>query len=199
MTHKRTNGLYGITLTNTNKYTCSNCSSTETYIKIRNKRGTPVWHIRNGNRLCEKCYNKLVHTPKYKKKIHDKNNPQRIVFCGKTYHLSFKLPRDRCEICGVTRKEMDIHRHHYFYCRIMIWCCTIPVCNSCHMKMKRKERRRDHSNTTCLICNSKTTYFNRNGNYYNWYAYKDGFICLNCYAKVRYKEKSSINDSYSTE
>ena len=185
MTHKRTNGLY-IELTNKNEYTCSNCGSDKTYIKIRNNRGTPVWHIHNGNRLCRKCYEKLIHAPKYRKKHNEEQKQYRLSFGGIHLSLSFILPRDRCDICGISKGQgLKIDRHHYFYCVIMPWSMTIPICSKCHAKITHEGKVRVKSTIrTCLIC-KKTDNYKKIP-----HKYENGYICNTCHIRLKYGKKN---------
>lgn len=177
---KTDNRLYGIKLTNTNKHICSKCSSTETYIKIRNNRGSPVWYfLDNGDRVCSRCYNRLIVYPKHGKRHNKRLMDYRLDYCGINLLLSFPLPRDKCEVCSVTRKDRLIHRHHYFYCIIMPWACTISICNSCHSKITNKERSRiPIPDRTCLICKKIGSYKKIN------YKHKQGYICHTCYSRI---------------
>jgi hypothetical protein len=186
---KKTNGLYGITLTNNIEYICSNCGSNKTYIYIKNNRGSPCWHFHNGNRLCSRCYYRLISTPKRRKGYNDEQKKYLVAFCGIRLSLSFQLPRDICEICGITKGQgMKIHRHHYFYCRILPWSMTISVCNSCHSKITESEKgkvRVKSATRTCLICN-------RIDNYKKIpHKYENGYTCSSCCHKMRRKMKKS--------
>ena len=166
---------------------CSICGSDKTFIRIRNNRGVSCWYNHNGKKICQKCYQKSRNRLDKSRKPND----YVITFCGKNAYLSFRLPREICEICGVTKKERKIDRHHYFYLVIMKWACTISVCHECHMRIEPNRRSgKDHSNTVCLICSSKTTYLDKKNNYYRWYEYKNGFICNNCYNKIKYRRNN---------
>lgn len=194
MTFKKTNGLYGITLTNDKKYTCSNCSSTETYISIRKGRGTPIWHNYNGNKLCNKCYQKLVSAPKYRKKHNERLKSYRLDYIGINLYLSFILPKDKCEICGILKGQgKKIDRHHYFYCRIMPWVCTMSVCNSCHGNITNENERirKNVYDRICLLCNTDNPTKNKKGKPI-WLRYENGHICIKCYEKLRYQKKKKM-------
>lgn len=122
----------------TNKDTiCSNCGSNETYIRIRNGKGYPMWYNYNNGKICHKCHNTLVVNIKYKRL---KLKSRRLSFKGIDTDLSFDLPREKCEVCDITKKHRKIDRHHYFYCIIMPWACTISICTSCHGKISVKNK-----------------------------------------------------------
>lgn len=118
---------------------CINCGSKETYIRVRNGKGYHSWYNYKDGKICGKCHSKLV--VNINRDRHKKYDGREIRFCGTNITLSFILPREKCEICGITRKESLIHRHHYFYCRIMIWACTISLCNSCHQKIDKTGKK----------------------------------------------------------
>jgi len=134
------NKLY-ILISEYNKHTiCAICGSNETYIQIRNGRGTPQWNNYKDGKICSRCHHKL-YEPKEKKKLRNKNNSKyRLDYCGINLLLSFQLPRNICEVCGKTKKEIKIDRHHYFYIRIMPWACTISICGTCHQNITHKGR-----------------------------------------------------------
>lgn len=55
--------------------------------------------------------------------------------------------------------------------------------HSKHSTITNNERiykRKDHSNTICLLCNSKETYANKKTNYPYWHRFKDNYICNRC-------------------
>lgn len=162
--------------------TCFLCGSNKTTIQIRRNRGTPVWHNYENNKICNRCYDKLISklNPEKKKIRNKKNSIYRLSFLGLHLFLSFELPKDICELCNKTKDEVLIHRHHYFYCRIMPWACTIPICNICHAKITNTGTIKVKSTTrTCLICN-KTDYYKKIPN-----KYENGYICQKCYDKLR--------------
>ncbi len=95
---------------------CLICKTDKTHIKIRKGKGSPVWYNYKDSKICQNCYNKLT---KYPKTLNDKKSLYRLDYCGINLFLSFQLPKESCEICNITKKDRIIHRHHYFYCRIM--------------------------------------------------------------------------------
>jgi 5-methylcytosine-specific restriction endonuclease McrA len=50
-----------------------------------------------------------------------------------------------------------------------------------HMQIHMKK---DMSKRLCLICQSDKTYLGKDG-YYKWYKYKNGFVCMKCFRKIR--------------
>lgn len=121
---------------------CVVCNSSYTYIAIdkRSGIGYPFWITHKDGKICKKCYNKLKSNIKYK---YIRYKYRHLFFCGIRLFLSFELPRDKCEICNKNKddvKKMD--RHHYFYCRIMPWACTISVCGICHQSIIHKKKNR---------------------------------------------------------
>lgn len=188
---KRTNGLF-IPLTNDIQNICANCGSDKTYVQIRNGRGTPFWHNHEGKKWCSRCYNNFIAAPKYRKQNNKKSIAYRLEYLGTNLFLSFKLPKDKCEICGVTKEQgKKIARHHYFYCRIMPWSCTISICNSCHSTVTHKGKIKvDSVNRICLICN-KTDYYTKIPN-----RYEDGYICKICYNRINYHKRKKSSRYY---
>ena len=58
-----------------------------------------------------------------------------------------------------------------------------PMYRKLHQYIHRKGIKLiDHSNTVCLLCNSKTTSLNNKG-YPMWNKYENGYICDKCYKK----------------
>lgn len=45
--------------------------------------------------------------------------------------------------------------------------------------------RKDMSKRFCLLCKSTKTHVRKIGTG-NWYRHKDGFICMNCYVRIKY-------------
>lgn len=115
---------------------CSICNSNKTSVIVRNNRGSPLWLNYKGGKICVNCNNKLK---KYPKELNLKKTKYRLDYKGINLFLSFQLPREKCELCGILKdkKGKNIHRHHYFYIRIMPWACTISICSSCHTKITR--------------------------------------------------------------
>jgi|SRR5687768_16153226 len=172
------NKKLGLLLTTNNiENICIICGSNETYTRKGSK--TPLWLNYKDGKICKKCYNKLVvDTKKYDR---SRLKYRRLHFCGIGLLLSFELYRDKCEICGITKDKTDrIERHHYFYCVIMPWCCTIAICRSCHAKITHKGVIRVESTTrTCLIC-GKIGNYKRIG-----FKYKNGYVCNSHYMKIK--------------
>lgn len=168
---------------------CSNCGSEKTHIT---KEGWEQWYHRKDDYnklLCCSCYWKIYPQPKEDKRKHWNNiKNNRLDFCGVNIILSFPLPRDICEVCDITKKERRIDRHHYFYCRIIPWACTISICKKCHGKITNKGKIKSKSTIrTCLICNRTDSYKKIH------YKYKDGHICSGCYQKlIRNNKKSQV-------
>jgi hypothetical protein len=46
----------------------------------------------------------------------------------------------------------------------------------------------DMSDRVCLLCNSKKTLIDKRTNRPSWMKYENGFICIYCYEKLRYKK-----------
>ncbi len=170
------------TLTNNIENICIECGNNKTYIKIRNGRGSPVWYNYKGGKICQNCYSRIVLAPKHNKKNNEKLKWYRLDYMGINLLLSFELPRNRCEVCGILKGQgQKIHRHHYFYCVIMPWACTISICNSCHTKITHEGKVRVKSTIrTCLICHITDNYKKIP------YKYESGYICDNCDSKNRY-------------
>lgn len=51
-----------------------------------------------------------------------------------------------------------------------------------------KFAKKDMSNRYCLLCNEKT-YIDKNG-HEHWFIYKDGFICMKCNQKRKYRKNN---------
>lgn len=187
MSKKRHNLLF-IIISDYNKDTkCYICGSKETYIQVRNGKGSPIWHNIEHGKICNKCHKKWFVTSEYRKQSNEKNKKYRLDYLGINLFLSFELPKNSCEICGISKNQgKKIDRHHYFYCRIMPWACTISVCSSCHTKIGNTGKIRVNSITrVCLLCG-------KNDNYKQiCNKYKDGYICKICYNKnLRIKLKN---------
>ena len=101
---------------------------------------------------------------------------KRICFKDKRIQLSHE---PRTGICSLCRKQGLTHIHHINYHDSNPLKDTIELCVSCH-NMQRKK----YLDRICLNCGSNKTYL-RKENWYSWYKYKDGWICKNCYKKLR--------------
>ena len=100
-----------------------------------------MWYTYENGKICHKCHNRLVVNTKYK---HNKLKSRRITFQGLDIDLTFDLSREKCEMCGITKDNTKkIDRHHYFYCIIMPWACTISICSSCHQKTHKKIQKNE--------------------------------------------------------
>ena len=68
----------------------------------------------------------------------------------------------------------------------MPWACTIALCNSCHSTTHSPII--DMSGRSCKLCGIK--YEERfESNRRRWCGYEDGFICLRCVYKSRFRVK----------
>lgn len=123
-----------------NKNVCFINSLHETYIK---KNGKLQWHKYNGNRICHKCYNKLVHVPKYTLVNNHKNNliyhPRRLTFKNKRILLETNPRTGYCSQCSnniFDRSCKRTHIHHIQYHEDDPLKDTVELCASCHNKKK---------------------------------------------------------------
>lgn len=131
-------------ITNKNNYRkClffNECSTEETKIT---KKWRLLWYRYNDCYICNRHYDILVRDKEKRKKQFENYSKRIINFLGKRIMLSFDIRKGICERCG--KKDGDkfingkgkiskvlTHIHHYFYIPIMVWCCTIELCNSCH-------------------------------------------------------------------
>ncbi len=116
-----------------------------------------------------------------------------------------------------SNKQGYVYEHIYFYEQYHK-CCLLPwgvvhhiepvtkdYCNNMpwnlqgmmhgqhsiyHNKGKEKiGNRKDHSNTVCLLCNSKKTYLKYNKTP-EWFHHKNRYICKKCYDKKYHKFKT---------
>lgn len=172
---------------------CSNCGSNKTLIEIYNNKSIARWYHNKDDYnklLCCSCYWKIYPQPKnQRRKNWNRIKNRRLDFCGITIILSFELPREICEICGITRKLKRIDRHHYFYCIIMPWACTTSICKKCHGRISQsKIKQKNMSNRKCSICGSNETEINAK-NVPHWYGKsEDSLKCKKCYIKERRKK-----------
>ncbi len=54
-----------------------------------------------------------------------------------------------------------------------------------HHNLGKQKPKKNHGNRTCLLCNSNKTIMDKKQGYEMWYKYKDGFVCVKCYKKLK--------------
>jgi hypothetical protein len=130
------------------KYSCYSCGSNTTYIRpsySRTKKPTEMWtfNVDKDDKiigcLCKKCYDHFFKNRPNLKEVNRNYQERCIDYLGLHILLSFKLTRDKCEVCGAS--NCKIERHHYFYLRTMPWACTMQLCTKCHNKTKSSKWR----------------------------------------------------------
>ena len=144
---------------------CANCGGATTY--LHRIRGYEVWHIRNNQFWCHKCFNKtrmkemlqkgIYKHKKYTKEEMRERNARRIRFQNKYPHLKINPRKYQCSICcnkigdeyinckGEIAKTKKIDLHHITYHDNDFLKDTIEMCASCHTKESRrmlKEKRK---------------------------------------------------------
>lgn len=159
------------------KYTCFLCGSRTTLLRDGKYER---WYNYQNNKICQDCFTKTKEKKKdpNSKKRNDRHNKNRLLFKNIRVLLDWNPRTDICSHCGKYDNKTNMH-HALGYYIIFPWYGTIELCYSCHAI---EEHGVDHSNTVCLLCDSKTTYRKKDGRY-DWLSYKDGYICKKCYMK----------------
>jgi hypothetical protein len=126
------------------KRICAACDSTETYVY---RNGREQWHIHDGYRLCQKCFDYYVHNPAWNKETSEKwnpiNGPKHMFFISKIMILEERILKGICELCGNIKgkncKKTDMH--HIDYHEDDPTKDTIELCSSCHGKESRLQKK----------------------------------------------------------
>ena len=116
------------------KMDCYSCGSNTTPL---DKNGYTQWlnnYDNDGNRLCNRCANRLIWNRLYREKWNPINDPKKLRFKGKRILLKYSTRKGLCERCGAIKGQgcKQTHRHHWFYLVIMPWACTEELCVRCH-------------------------------------------------------------------
>ena len=82
-------------------------------------------------------------------------------------------------------KNMDVHHINYIVDDNRLINLQL-ISKKEHIKIHHPKK--DHSNTVCLVCNSKTTYTRGNSSP-RWSVYKNGYRCRKCEAREYNKKK----------
>lgn len=78
---------------------CIRCDSDQTSIST-GRYPRPRWYKYNDGYLCNKCYMKIIHDPKWRKITSDRYNPRHMLFKDKIISLNVNPRKGICQICG---------------------------------------------------------------------------------------------------
>jgi len=135
------------------KKICLNCKSETTYV---NNQGRVYWYNHKGQKLCQKCYMKIIHNPRWSERMHQKylDTPKEFLQIRDSRRLKFrnkrilvdKNPRTgTCKIChkkigdeyinsrGQLAKIKRTNIHHVQYHNDDPLRDTEERCVSCHV------------------------------------------------------------------
>lgn len=97
-----------------------------------------------------------------------------------------------CEFCKVKKFKdlanltgiLDREFHNWVY-----------LCATCHINYDRRELKEEIQKRNCLICKGKTlTRVNSKGTIvFQWFRYKDGFVCVRCYKRGCFPKVKQIH------
>jgi hypothetical protein len=116
------------------------------------KTGYVQWYRDKGsNRMCKRCYNRLVTNPKWGPINHKKWDPitnrkwspRQLLFRGKRLRLAFEPRIGVCNLCraviGFDCKRTSMHHEDYDETDPLRH--TIEVCGGCHNRIEWRKRK----------------------------------------------------------